>query len=106
MNPTYLGLIHHGSHGAVPGGEDPPPVEEGPTAGLEEPRLVALVGLDALEKNICIVFPVWPKITHISFKVEKKLVLYMNFRVSAGKRDRCEHKESRTLLKAFETKKV
>ncbi len=52
MGPTYLGLIHHGSHGAVPGGEDPPPVEEGPAAGLEEPRLVALVRLDALEKYL------------------------------------------------------
>ncbi len=37
---TYFYVIHHVSHGAVPGREHPPPVEEGPAAPLEEPRHV------------------------------------------------------------------
>ncbi len=95
MGPTYLGLIHHGSHGAVPGGEDPPPVEEGPAAGLEEPRLVALVRLDALEKKHLHRFSGLTRNNPHLVQGGEKASLVHEFQSPCGKErySRCEHKD-------------
>ncbi len=81
---------YHAGHGAVPGREHPPPVEEGPAAPLEEPRhVLAGVRHEVLYKKSGVFKVSKNRFSRIVFRRLniKKVVMCLHFITNARQKD-------------------